>query len=64
MAAKFVNLRQERKHLAWSRNRAVADANAVRHGQIKAEQALRFAQEDLERRRLDAHRNEDADDRE
>ncbi len=64
MATEIVNLRRERKRKARAQARAKADANAARHGQTKAERTLRAAQEDLEQRRLDGHRREDADERE
>ncbi len=64
MAAEIVNLRLERKRKVRAETRAKADANATRHGQSKAERTLRAAREDLEVRRLDGHRREDADERE
>ena len=64
MAAETVNLRLERKRKARAETRTKADANATRHGQTKAERTLRAAREDLEARRLDGHRREDADERE
>ncbi len=64
MVAEIVNLRLRRKRKARAKTRARADANAARHGQSKAERTLRAAREDLEARRLDGHRREDADERE
>ncbi len=64
MAAEIVNLRLERKRKVRAETRTKADANATRHGQSKAERTLRAAREDLEARRLDGHRREDADERE
>ncbi len=64
MAAKIVNLRLGRKRKAQAQARAKADANAARHGQTRAERTLRAAREELEARRLDGHRREDADERE
>ncbi len=64
MAGKPVNLRRARKQKAREEARAEADANAARHGQTKAERTLRAARENLEARRLDGHRREDADERE
>lgn len=61
MTGKIVNLRRARKRKAREQARAEADANAARHGQTKAEQTLCEAREDLEARRLDGHRREDAD---
>ncbi len=60
----IVNLRLGRKRKARAQARARADANAVRHGQTKAERTLRAAHHELETRRLDGHRREDADERE
>jgi hypothetical protein len=64
MAAEIVNLRLGRKRKARAEARTKADANAARHGQTKAERTLRAARQDLEARRLDGHRREDADERE
>ncbi len=64
MAAEIVNLRLERKRKARAETRTKADADGARHGQSKAERTLRAAREDLEARRLDGHRREDADERE
>jgi hypothetical protein len=61
VAAEIVNLRLGRKRKTRAEARARADANAARHGQAKAERSLRAAREDLEARRLDGHRREDAD---
>ncbi len=64
MVAEIVNLRLGRKRKARAATRNKADANAARHGQSKAERTLRAARDDLEARRLDGHRREDADERE
>ncbi len=64
MAAEIANLRLGRKRKARAEARARADASAARHGQTKAERTLRAARQELEARRLDGHRREDADERE
>ncbi len=64
MAVEIVNLRLGRKRKARAKAQAKADANAARHGQTKAERTLRAARQELEARRLDGHRREDADERE
>ncbi len=64
MTDKPINLRRRRKQKQRDTARAEADANAARHGQSKAERTLRAGREDLEARRLDGHRREDADERE
>jgi hypothetical protein len=54
--SKVVNLRQARKVQARKEARAVADANAARHGQTKAERQ-RAAQEAAKARaHLDGHK--------
>ncbi len=64
MTGQPVNLRRARKHKAREGARAEAEANAARHGQTRAGRSLRAAREELEARRLDGHRREDADERE
>ena len=61
MTGKVVNLRRARKLKARKEARAGADANAARHGEAKAVKSLRAARDDLEARRLEGHRREDAD---
>lgn len=56
----IVNLGRARKQRARSKARAQADANAVKHGETKAERAARQAREALERRRLDGCARSDA----
>ena len=63
MPGKPVNLRHARKHKARAEARAEADANAARHGEARPVRSLREAREDLEARRLEGHRRDDADDR-
>ena len=63
MPGKPVNLRHARKHKARAGARAEADANAARHGEARPVRSLREAREDLEARRLEGHRRDDADDR-
>ena len=63
MAAEIVNLRLGRKRKARAEARSRADANAARHGEAKPVRSLREAREDLEARRLEGHRRDDADDR-
>ncbi len=64
MTAKPVNLRRARKHNARQQARAEAVANAARHGEAKPVRSLREARNELEARRLEGHRRDDADDRE
>ena len=63
MPGKPVNLRHARKHKARAEARTEADANAARHGEARPVRSLREAREDLEARRLEGHRRDDADDR-
>ncbi len=63
MPGKPVNLRHARKQKAREEARAEADANAARHGEARPVRSLREAREDLEARRLEGHRRDDADDR-
>ena len=62
MTGKVVSLRRARRQKARAEARAEADARAARHGETKAGRSLREGRADLEARRLDAHRREDADD--
>jgi hypothetical protein len=64
VTGKPVNLRRARKQKAREEARAEADANAARHGEAKPVRSLREAWQELEARRLDGHRREDADERE
>jgi len=61
MSGKVVNLRRARKQKARASARTEADANAARHGETKGVRSLRGAQSELEARRLDGHRRDDAD---
>jgi hypothetical protein len=54
-----VNLRQARKRKARADREATAAENRVAFGRTKAERRLTEAGNDLERRRLDAHRRDD-----
>ena len=63
MSGKPVNLRRARKHKAREQARAEADANAACHGEAKPVRSLRKARDELEARRLEGHRRDDADDR-
>jgi phage protein D len=56
--AEIVNLRTARKQKARAEARAEASANAARHGQSKAERALRTAEAEKAARSLDGHRLE------
>jgi hypothetical protein len=62
MTGKVVNLRRARKQKARASARTEADANAARHGEAKAVRDLREANADLEARRLEGNRWDDADD--
>jgi hypothetical protein len=62
MTGKVVSLRRVRRQKARASARAEAGASAARHGETKAGRSLRERRADLEARRLDAHRREDADD--
>jgi len=63
MTGKIINLRRARKQKARTGARTEADSNAARHGEAKAVRPLREARAELEAKRLDGHRREDADDR-
>ncbi len=63
MTGNPVNLRRARKHKARQQARTEADANAARHGEAKPVRSLREARDELEARRLEGHRRDDADDR-
>jgi hypothetical protein len=56
--AEIVNLRTARKQKAREDARALAAANAARHGQGKAARALQQAEADKAARLLDGHRLE------
>jgi len=62
MIGKVINLRRTRKQKARDKSRAEADANAARHGEANPVRSLREARGELEARRLEGHRREDADD--
>lgn len=61
MPGKVVNLRRARKQKARALVRTEADANSARHGEANAARDLREARADLEARRLEGHRRDDAD---
>jgi len=61
VSGKVVNLRRARKQKARNADRAAADASAARHGETKAVRDLRAAREEIEARRLEGHRRDDAD---
>jgi len=54
--ARTVNLRQARKRKARENERAVADANAVRYGQLKAERIVGALERARAAAELDRHR--------
>lgn len=54
--AGVVNLRRARKRRSRDTARNKADANALQHGESKAERRLREARATLEERRLAGHR--------
>lgn len=56
--AEIVNLRTAKKQAARKVARAVADANAAKHGRTKAERELAKARADKAKRALDAHKRE------
>lgn len=58
--AEVVNLRRARKARDAARNKARADANALKHGQSKAARNLDQARRQQARDLLDAHRRDDA----
>jgi hypothetical protein len=62
MTGKVVNLRRARKRKVREQSRAGAEANAARRGESKAGRSLREARDELEARRLEGHRRDDADD--
>jgi hypothetical protein len=59
--AEIVNLRQARKRLARTAAEEVAAANRAKHGQTKAERALKQAEADRLRKSLDGAKREDPD---
>ncbi len=63
MTGKVINLRRARKQKVRKNARAEADTNAARHGEAKPVRSLREARDELEARRLEGHRRDDADDR-
>ena len=58
MTADLINLRQARKARARDAKAAEAAENRAKFGRTKAERQTSAASEDLNRRRLDAHRRE------
>lgn len=55
--AEVVNLRLAKKQAARKAARDAADANAVKHGQTKAERKLEKARAERAARTLDGHRH-------
>ncbi len=53
---KPVNLNRYRKEKARAEKKARADANAVKHGQSKADKTAVKLQQDRQRRDLDGHK--------
>ena len=56
MSADLINLRQARKARARADKEAQAVANRAKFGRTKVERQTKSAAEDLDRRRLDAHK--------
>lgn len=56
-----MNLRQTRKRRVQEKERAEADANAVRHGRTKGEKRRETVEAERGRTHLDGHRLEDDD---
>lgn len=56
---KPVNLNRYRKEKARAEKKARADANAVKHGQSKAEKSVTKLEQDRQRRDLDGHKVEE-----
>jgi hypothetical protein len=56
MMGDVVNLRRARKHRAREAAQAEAQANRLQFGRPAAERKLEEAREELEARRLDAHK--------
>lgn len=54
----IINLRTARKQTARAKGRALADANAAKHGRSKAERSLQDARTAKARAELDAHKRE------
>ena len=59
--AEIVNLRQARKRKARAEKEAQAAENRVAFGRPKAERSLGKAQRDIDLRRLEGHRRNEAD---
>ena len=57
--SEIINLRQARKRLARTAKEETATANRAKHGQTKAERALRQAEADKLRKLLDGAKRED-----
>jgi len=54
-----ISLSQARKSRRRAQKKAVADANAAKHGRSKAERLLQAARDDKARRMLDGHKAQD-----
>lgn len=57
-----VNLRTARKQRKRAGDRVTSAARAAAHGEAQPERALREARSELEARRLDGHRVDEAED--
>ena len=56
--AEIVNLRSVKKQAARKAARSAADANAMKHGQTKAERELEKARAERAAKTLDGHKRE------
>jgi hypothetical protein len=59
--AEIINLRQARKQKARTDKEARADQNRVTFGRTKAEKTLTKAEQEMDQRRLDAHKRDDSE---
>lgn len=59
MSGSVINLNRARKALDRAKEKAQADANAVKHGRTKAQRLLEAAQAEKARRALDHSKFED-----
>ena len=57
--SEIINLRQARKRLARAAREDTAAANRARHGQTKAERAMKQAEAEKHRKLLDGAKRED-----
>ena len=58
--ADIVNLKQVRKQKARAEKDNLAEANRLKFGRSKSEKELLSAKQDLETRKLDAHKRDDS----